>query len=249
MSAAEVLTSLAAAGAELVAEPAGLRVLAPVRLPGALLAAARDVKPALLRVASGRWRLDLAGWPGWRRDFFEERAAIREHDGMQPRDLAERCAYLEAAELPEPVDDPELDGAEDIETPPAGTSTAEPPPDPAPPAALAGAELPAHLADTPEAWAAFLDEAPWIGPAERCRILEGLDPGPAGAASPLGPAAEPPADLAGAGLEAPAGAATRPPARCVPPPRPLPPVRPVEVPAGSRPEANVMSQFRVPLPP
>ena len=76
MSAAEVLTALAAAGAELVAEPAGLRVRAPGRLPGALLAAARDVKPALLRVASGRWRLDLAGWPGWRR--ADHRGSIRE---------------------------------------------------------------------------------------------------------------------------------------------------------------------------
>jgi hypothetical protein len=47
------------------------------------------------------WRLDLATWPSWRRDVFEERAAIREVDGQQPRDLAERCAYLEAVEAPE----------------------------------------------------------------------------------------------------------------------------------------------------
>jgi hypothetical protein len=39
------------------------------------------------------------------------------------------------------------------------------------PAQLEAAELPAHLADTPEAWAAFLDSAPWLGPAERRRIL------------------------------------------------------------------------------
>ena len=191
MSAAEVLTALAAAGAELVAEPAGLRVRAPGRLPGALLAATRDTKPALLRVASGRWRLDLAGWPDWRRDFFEERAAIREHDGRQPRDLAERCAYLEAAELPAPFDGPELPAGFEVERPrlleqrapelppdvdpadPAAPSPIlAPPPPPAPaPVPDRPARLPAHLADTPEAWAAFLDEAPWIGPAERRRIL------------------------------------------------------------------------------
>lgn len=43
-------------------------------------------------------------------------------------------------------------------------STADPAPFEAP-------ELPAHLADTPEAWAAFLDSAPWIGLSERARIL------------------------------------------------------------------------------
>ena len=143
MSAAEVLTSLAAAGAELVAEPAGLRVLAPVRLPGALLAAARDVKPALLRVASGRWRLDLAGWPGWRVEFFLQRGAALV--GVVSPEQAERQAYAEAAAL-----------------------TAPPGPAPAP---ARPARLPAHLRDTPEAWAAFLDSAPWVGPAERARIL------------------------------------------------------------------------------
>lgn len=98
---------------------------------------------------------------------------------------------FEGPELPEPVDDPDLDaqleGTEGIEAAPTGTSTTEPPPDPGPPAALAGAELPdldqppadpkvdgaaleapelpANLADTPEAWAAFLDSAPWLSPA------------------------------------------------------------------------------------
>lgn len=41
-------------------------------------------------------------WPAWRVEAFEERAAIREYDGGQPRAEAERAALLEAAALPEP---------------------------------------------------------------------------------------------------------------------------------------------------
>jgi len=59
------------------------------------------VATLLGRLYRDRWRLDLAAWPDWRRHLYEERAAIREYDGRQPRDLAERCAYLEAAEAPE----------------------------------------------------------------------------------------------------------------------------------------------------
>ena len=199
MSAAAVLSGLLGAGVTVEGGADRVRLVEP--RPGLLRPehgpAVRALKPALAHLATGGWRLDLAGWPAWRLEAFEERAAIREYDGQQPHDLAERCAYLEAAELPEPVDDPDLDTqpdpVEDIEAAPAGTSTTEPPPDPGPPAALAGAELPdldqppadpkvdgaaleapelpAHLADTPEAWAAFLDSAPWLSPAERRRIL------------------------------------------------------------------------------
>ena len=106
MSAAQVLAALARAGAELAEEAGGLRVRAACRLPRPLLAQAREAKPALLRVASGRWRLDLAAWPLWRRDLFEERAAIMAEGGVAP-ELVEQLAYLDTAEQPEPTPDPE----------------------------------------------------------------------------------------------------------------------------------------------
>ena len=72
-------------------------VLRPEHAP-----AVRALRGALLRIADDTWRSDLATWPSWRRDLYEERAALREYEGRQPRDLAERCAYLEAIEAPEP---------------------------------------------------------------------------------------------------------------------------------------------------
>ena len=100
MSAAAVLAGLLAAGVRVEVEGERVRlreprlgVLRPEHVP-----AVRALKTPLHRLGSGSWRATLATWPGWRRDVFEERAAIREHDGQQPRDLAEWCAYLEAVE-------------------------------------------------------------------------------------------------------------------------------------------------------
>lgn len=109
---ATVLAELLAAG--VTVEAAGDRVRLREPRPGLLrpghAPAIRVLKPALYLLAVGAWRQDLAAWPGWRRFLYEERAAIREHDGRQARDLAERCAYLEAAEAPEPQDDPDEQG-------------------------------------------------------------------------------------------------------------------------------------------
>lgn len=101
MSAAAVLAQLVAAGAQLTEEAGGLRVRAPRPLPLALLGEARQVKPALLRVASGAWRQDLEGWPAWRVELFLHLAARRLGD--VPPESADVVAYLEALEaLPEP---------------------------------------------------------------------------------------------------------------------------------------------------
>lgn len=237
MSAAAVLSGLLGAGVTVEGGADRVRLVEP--RPGLLRPehgpAVRALKPALARLATGGWRLDLAGWPAWRLEAFEERAAIREYDGQQPRDLAERCAYLEAAELPEPVDDPDLDtqleGAADIEATPAGTSTTEPPPDPGPPAALAGAELP-DLDQPPadpkldpelEAPVGFVARPPALPPTAP------LPPFRWGSVVPL--ALDPP----------------RAPHRW---PHPLgdgPPPGPSAYPRG--PEAKGLLQFRVPLPP
>ena len=126
MSAAQVLAALARAGAELAEEAGGLRVRAACRLPRPLLAQAREAKPALLRVASGRWRLDLAAWPLWRRDLFEERAAIMAEGGVAP-ELVEQLAYLDTAEQPEPTPDPEPP-EENLEVSSDDPARAPPPP-------------------------------------------------------------------------------------------------------------------------
>lgn len=103
MSAAAVLAGLLAAGVRVEVEGERVRLREP--RPGVLrpehVPAVRALKTPLHRLGSGSWRATLAAWPGWRRDVFGERAAIREVDGQQPRDLAERCAYLEAVEAPE----------------------------------------------------------------------------------------------------------------------------------------------------
>jgi hypothetical protein len=117
--ATDLLAALRAAGARLAKRNG--RVV--------ILGAPRTLRPQLMPVATllgrlyrDRWRLDLATWPDWRRHLYEERAAIREYDGRQPRDLAERCAYLEAAEAPEepaPLLAPPLSAppANDVEAP------------------------------------------------------------------------------------------------------------------------------------
>lgn len=103
MSAAAVLAGLLAAGVRVEVEGERVRLREP--RPGVLrpehVPAVRALKTPLHRLGSGSWRATLTTWPGWRRDVFGERAAIREVDGQQPRDLAERCAYLEAVEAPE----------------------------------------------------------------------------------------------------------------------------------------------------
>ena len=69
-------------------------VVGPRHLPLELRAEVRAAAPALLRVASGRWRLDLAVWPAWRREAFEERAALMADGGVAP-ELVEQLAYLD----------------------------------------------------------------------------------------------------------------------------------------------------------
>lgn len=41
------------------------------------------------------WRLELEAWPAERREWWEERAAIRQYLGLIPRDEAEHMAYLD----------------------------------------------------------------------------------------------------------------------------------------------------------
>ncbi len=102
MSAAAILAGLLAAGVRVEVEGERVRLREP--RPGVLrpehAPAVRALKLPLRHLAVEAWRHDVATWPGWRRDVFEERAAIREYDGQQPRDLAERCAYLEAVDAP-----------------------------------------------------------------------------------------------------------------------------------------------------
>lgn len=101
MSAALTLAALAGCGAELRAEPGGLRVRGPRPLSGELRARVSRVAPLLLRVASGAWRQDLDGWPAWRIELFT-RLVARQLGDLSP-EVAAPVAYLEALEaLPEP---------------------------------------------------------------------------------------------------------------------------------------------------
>lgn len=182
MSAAALLAELRAAGAELTVDPQGVRFRAPRPLPAALLAQARALRPELRRLLEQPAEPPAPG-PSW--------AQLARHEAPGP-------------ELPpdvDPADPAAPSGPLEAPTPAlaAGAARLEA----ADPAPFEAPELPAHLADTPEAWAAFLDCAPWAGPGERARILEGLGPGPAGAAPPPAPAPEPPAHLAGAVLSRP----------------------------------------------
>lgn len=117
----------------------------PVQAPPA----AADAPAPLEQPAGGLSAAELATmgfWPAWRCEHFMQRAAALA--GVVSPEEADRAAYLEAAALAQP-------------------SGAEPPA-----ASPARRQRPAvDLADTPEAWAAFLRGAPWIGPAERRRIL------------------------------------------------------------------------------
>jgi hypothetical protein len=48
------------------------------------------------------WRSELEHWPEWRREAWEELSARIEYVDGQPREPAERLAYLATAALPEP---------------------------------------------------------------------------------------------------------------------------------------------------
>jgi len=158
VSAARTLAALAAAGGALEAPPgAGLRVRAPAPLPPGLRAEVRAAAPALLRVASGRWRLDLAAWPLWRLDLFEERAALMAEGGVAP-ELVEQLAYLDTAEQPEPTPDPEppeggLEVSSDDSPLPEGALdlAGAPVPNVPPIAKVDSAEAPGAQLDGPEA--------------------------------------------------------------------------------------------------
>lgn len=102
MSAAAVLAGLAAAGTTVATGPAGKLCLRGSPPPAELRAAVPRVGWALLSVASGRWRLELAGWPAWRRGAYQERVAVMAEGGA-PADLVEQLAYLDVVDLPEPT--------------------------------------------------------------------------------------------------------------------------------------------------
>lgn len=132
--------------------------------PAALLSELRAAGAAL-RVVGGR--LEAKALPPALAPLARVWAAELRRLLEQPADPAQ-FARLEA---PGPELPPDVDPAD-----PAAPSPSGYPDPPAPvlapdPAQLEAAELPAHLRDTPEAWAAFLGEALWIGPAERRRIL------------------------------------------------------------------------------
>ena len=126
MSAARTLAALAAAGGDLRVDGRQLVLVGPRTLPLVLRAEVRAAAPALLRVASGRWRLDLAAWPAWRREAFEERAALMADGGVAP-ELVEQLAYLDTAEQPEPTPDPEPP-EENLEVSSDDPARAPPPP-------------------------------------------------------------------------------------------------------------------------
>jgi hypothetical protein len=119
VSAAATLGALALAGVGLRADGRRLALVARRPLPASLAAEVRAAAPKLLRVASGAWRQEVEAWPAWRLDFFKERAAIRWADGGLPADLADRLAFLDALEQPEPPAAPELPPGTDPDAPEA----------------------------------------------------------------------------------------------------------------------------------
>ncbi len=98
MSAAALLVELAELLVALESAEGQLGYRAP---PGAMTperkARMLAAKPALVAVASGAWRAEVEGWSAAHRDLWEERSAIHEFDGAQPRPLAEQAAYLDLA--------------------------------------------------------------------------------------------------------------------------------------------------------
>lgn len=139
--------------------------------PAALLSELRAAG-AVLRVVGGR--LEAKALPPTLAPLARAQAAELRGLLEQPAEApapGPSWAQLAQFEAPGPELPPDVDPAD-----PAAPSPSGYPEPPAPvlvpgPTQLEAAELPAHLADTPEAWAAFLDSAPWLGPAERRRIL------------------------------------------------------------------------------
>lgn len=172
--------------------------------PAALLGELRAAG-AVLRVVGGRLeakRLPPALAPQVRAWAAELRALLD-----QPADGA---GGIEAAPAPGPDLPANVDPADPAA--PAGTLPATPG---QPPGKLAAPEAPAELLarhpNTPGAWGRWLDEAPWVGPAERLRVL--ADARRLAAGTSEAPSPEPshaPPGLAGAPLEAPAGRLARP---------------------------------------
>jgi hypothetical protein len=105
LSAAEVLWELSSAGVELGAAGDRVRLVAPPgRLQKVLTPALRaevvEVRPLLVLVAGGRWRREVEGWPSWWKGRWAEMASANQSSGLAP-ELAERLAFLCAAELPD----------------------------------------------------------------------------------------------------------------------------------------------------
>jgi hypothetical protein len=92
----EVYEALCRARVTLVADGPTLHLDGSV--PRDLVPSARTAKAHLLSLASDGWRFEVEDWPDRAKCAWVERAAIREYDGNQSRDHAERAAFLEVRE-------------------------------------------------------------------------------------------------------------------------------------------------------
>jgi hypothetical protein len=93
MNAAEVLVDLQAKGVALAPDGDRLRWRAPKgAMTPELLARVREAKPALLALLSRPVPASDGDRTDWR-EWFEERAAVIEHDGQAPRPEAEARAF------------------------------------------------------------------------------------------------------------------------------------------------------------
>jgi hypothetical protein len=89
-----MLAAIRAAGGDVkLASPGRLKVVAPTRLPDALIEQLRAAKPDLLTLLREAQPVD---WT----DLHDERAAIAEYDGGAPRAWAEGLARLDPAHPP-----------------------------------------------------------------------------------------------------------------------------------------------------
>lgn len=96
MTPAGVYEALCQAGVTLVADGPTLHL--DGRVPPVLVPHAKAAKAHLLSLASDGWRFEVEDWPPDACVLWAERAAIREYDGGQTRDHAERAAFLEVRE-------------------------------------------------------------------------------------------------------------------------------------------------------
>lgn len=134
--------------------------------PAALLSELRAAGAAL-RVVGGR--LEAKALPPALAPLARVWAAELRGLLEQPADPTQFARHEPPGpELPPDVDpnDPAAPSPSGYPSPPVQGPALE-----SPAARLEAPELPAHLADTAEAWALFLGSAPWLGPAERRRIL------------------------------------------------------------------------------